>query len=661
MVTARDRANAIRVLTADAVSSANSGHAGMPLGMADIAEVLWCRVLRHSPAYPHWFNRDRIILSNGHGSMLQYSSLYLRGYPCSLNDIKMFRQIGSNAAGHPELNVDLGIETTTGPLGQGFANAVGMALAEQILAHRFNQHDIKLIDHASYVLLGDGCLMEGISHEAASLAGTLGLGKLIAIWDDNGISIDGEIKDWCMDDVVTRFESYGWQVIHSIDGHDAIAIEKALDQARLEISRPTLVCCKTIIGYGSKFAKTAKAHGAFDSADEGSNIRRELDWQSHEEFEIPDAILRSWRDIKDDAYDKWRETLLEYKHKYPEHADELGRLINGQLPKDFVQNIYNNVKSINAPMATRQSSGAILDVLGKFLPELTGGSADLAGSNCVKWQGAISYLPDRPANYINYGVREFAMFAISSGLVLHGGLKVFCATFLVFSDYARNAIRLAAMMKIPVTYVLTHDSVAVGEDGPTHQPVEQIDSLRLIPSLHVWRPCDQLETTVAWVESLKNKSTTALLLSRQALPQLSFNNRESIAKGGYELYIPNSKKLDGIIIATGSEVSLALTCAQQLSTQNVFYKVVSMPCVEVFLQQPREWQDKVLPPEINNKIAIEAGIGISWLRFVPDVSCILAVDSFGFSGPGKKVMEHFGFTVENLIKLALRKAGGSNG
>ena len=524
---------------------------------------------------------------------------------------------------------------------------MGFAIAEQILAGKFNQKDFSLIDHYTYVLLGDGCLMEGISHESASIAGTLGLGKLIAIWDDNGISIDGEIQSWCADDVVTRFESYGWQVISGVDGHDANAIEKALKNAKLDVTRPTLVCCKTIIGYGSQLvAGTAMAHGGLAEKSELEDIRESLQWQDVESFGIPQQILSSWRNcLPDILSDEWYNLLELYQHAHPGLADELCRVIKGDLPHNFAENIYANIKHIKTAAATRKSSGAVLAVLSKSLPELVGGSADLSSSNCVN-----IIAEDSPENYIHYGVREFGMFAITSGLVLHGGIKAFCATFLVFSDYARNAIRLAAMMQLPIVYVLTHDSIAVGEDGPTHQPIEHIDSLRVIPGLDVWRPCDLLETAVAWVESLKNKTTTALLLSRQSLEQIS-SEKADIAKGGYVLFDPH-EKLDGIILATGSEVSLALKAAKFLYEDGTYFRVVSVPCFEVFLRQSQEWQEMVLPTKLKKRIAIEAGTGLNWLKFVRDEKYIVSVNDFGFSAPGDKVMEHFGFTFRNIVNLA---------
>ena len=654
MVDSRSMANAIRVLAIDAVQAANSGHPGMPLGMADIAQVLWCEALSHNPKNPFWVNRDRVVLSNGHGSMLQYAALYLAGYALKLEDLKNFRQMGASTPGHPELDLKIGIETTTGPLGQGFANAVGFAMAERIIADRFNRPEYNIIDHFTFALVGDGCLMEGVSHEAASLAGTLKLGKLIVIWDDNNISIDGDTKGWFSEDTAKRFEAYNWQVITEVDGHDHASIANAIDQAKQNTSQPSLICCKTKIGFGALDVEgTAKAHGAPLGEFGVENCKKKLNWQTLEPFDVPEKILQKWKQLagRNDSFAKWDKLFASYQSLYPDLAKDFIDFQNKKLPFDFAKNVYDF--SVKEPMATRQCSGEVIAKISKILPNLIGGSADLTGSNCTSWPNMSVFSADSVGQYIQYGVREFAMFAVMNGLALHSGLVVFGGTFVVFSDYGRNAIRLASMMKLPVVYVLTHDSVAVGEDGPTHQPIEHIASLRLIPNLSVWRPCDQAETAVAWVESIEKRQTSAIILSRQKLPQLSnLSNAENIAKGGYILHEPLAKP-DVIIIATGSEVSLAMRVA--LAITGVLIRVVSMPCLDLFLTQPEEFRQKILPKNIKNKLAIEAGVGLNWQSVVGDDGHVLSIESFGMSAPGDEVLHSFGFSVENVEKIIKEK------
>ena len=649
-------ANAIRILSMDAVEAARSGHPGMPMGMADIAQVLWCDVLNHAPQDPLWLNRDRFVLSNGHGSMLLYAALYLRGYPLTLDDLKAFRQMGSLTPGHPEYAPAYGIETTTGPLGQGFANAVGMALAERMFAKRFNRPDFELIDHWTYVMLGDGCLMEGISHEVASLAGYWGLGRLVAIWDDNGISIDGPVSGWSQDDTVKRFESYGWQVIQDIDGHDPDAIRSAFAQARAHTDQPTLLCCQTQIGYGSPaYAGTAKVHGAPLGPDEVQAARKALQWPSAIPFEIPDECLSAWRaaNPSGDRYDQWQSLWKTYQAEYPELAQDLKQVIDGALPDRF-ESIAQTVidQSIeSAPCeATRQSSGKIIQSYAPYLPEWIGGSADLTESNCTAMPQAQVVGPHTVGQYIHFGVREFGMFAIMNGLALYGGFRPFGGTFLTFSDYGRNAIRLAAMMSLPVTFVLTHDSVALGEDGPTHQPIEQIASLRAMPGLSVWRPCDAVETSVAWASILKAAQPSALLLTRQSLPTLPEANTraQGCSKGGYIAYEPHFDA-EVIIIATGSEVLLAHEAALHFESKGIGVRVVSMPCVELFLEQPIEWQNSVLPPTLQQRVAVEAGVAQPWYRFVGLKGSVVSIEGYGHSAPAQMVLEACQITTQAVI------------
>jgi transketolase len=645
----RQLANAIRFLSIDAVQEAKSGHPGMPMGMADIAEVLWRDYLQHSPSNPRWMNRDRFVLSNGHGSMLLYSLLHLTGYDLSIDDIKQFRQLHSKTPGHPEVDEVPGVETTTGPLGQGIANAVGMALAEQKLAKEFNQAGHDIVDHHTYVFMGDGCLMEGISHEVCSLAGTWGLGKLIAFWDDNGISIDGDVKGWFTDDTPMRFESYGWQVIKDVDGHDRAAIARAIEEAQRDTNKPTLICCKTTIGFGSpNKAGTAGVHGAPLGDDEIARVREELDWP-HPAFEIPEAISAEW-----DAKEKgkalelnWRDQWKSYQDAHPDLSDELRRRIEGKLPNDFdavMEKVMSTVNGEAKSLATRKAQQVCLDLFAEHCPELLGGSADLTGSNGTIWKDANA------ENYIHYGVREFGMSAIMNGLALHGGFIPFSGTFLTFSDYARNAVRMSALMKQRVIYVYSHDSIGLGEDGPTHQAVEHTASLRLIPGLSVWRPCDTVETAVAWQESMGYQGPSALLLTRQTI---EFQSRtqaqlDAVKRGGYVLFEPEHA-LEGLIIATGSEVEIAVKAAKQLAEKGKGVRVVSMPCVELFLQQDKAYQDDVLPLVITQRVAIEAGVTDGWYRFVGTEGTVIGLDEFGASAPGDVLYEHFGMTVEAIV------------
>ncbi len=655
MPSRRDLANAIRFLSIDAVQQANSGHPGMPMGMADIAEVLWNDFLSHNPANPAWLNRDRFVLSNGHGSMLLYALLHLSGYAdITLDEIKNFRQLNSKTAGHPESIMAQGIETTTGPLGQGIANAVGMALAERTLGAQFNRPEHTVIDHFTYVFLGDGCLMEGISHEACSFAGHMQLGKLIAFWDDNGISIDGETAGWFTDDTPKRFEAYGWHVIQDVDGHDADSIKTAIEKARSNTQKPTLICCKTTIGYGSpNRAGSEKSHGAALGADEVALTRQSLGWE-HQPFEIPMDIQAAW-----DATEKgqaqeanWQTTFDAYAKAYPELAQTLKRRILGELPHDFsatAQTFIQSQQQKSEAMASRKASQAALNAYGSMLPELCGGSADLTGSNNTNWSGSKTITNEVfDGNYIYYGVREFAMAAIMNGLALYGGFIPYGGTFLVFADYARNAIRLSALMQQRVIYVLTHDSIGLGEDGPTHQPIEHASMLRLTPNLNVWRPCDSVETAVAWQQALTNNSKpTALLLSRQNLICQPRDEKQLqlIQKGGYIL-----KDADGqpemIIIATGSEVSLAMACADALY-QNI--RVVSMPSTTTFDAQDEAYQDSVLPKTVTKRVAIEAGSSDLWYKYVGLDGKVIGINQFGESAPAEDVFAHFGFTLEAIV------------
>lgn len=649
-------ANAIRALSMDAVQQANSGHPGMPMGMADIAEVLWREFLVHNPTDPAWANRDRFILSNGHGSMLHYSLLHLSGYALTIDDLKQFRQLHSKTPGHPEYGYAPGIETTTGPLGQGLANAIGMALAEKILAAYFNQEKFNIVDHFTYVFLGDGCLMEGISHEAASLAGTLGLGKLIAFWDDNGISIDGEVHGWFTDDTPKRFEAYGWQVIKNIDGHDREAVKKAIKKARKDLARPTLICCKTIIGFGAPNKQGKETcHGAPLGADEIKLAREKLNWQ-HPAFEIPKEIHEAWdaRAAGKRRENKWKKLFKEYTAQYPQLAVEFLRRQNKILPEHWLSTMNASIQKAQtdkANIATRKSSQDALNIIGLILPELLGGSADLASSNLTLWKGSVGVSHDHArGNYIYYGVREFGMSAIANGLALHGGFIPYVATFLVFSDYARNAMRMAAIMKQRIVYVYTHDSIGLGEDGPTHQPIEHLAAIRVIPNMSVWRPCDVTETFVAWQMAIERMDgPTCLILSRQNLVHQERSNDQvtAIYKGGYVLKAAQDPEL--VLVATGSEVQLALQTAAALDDKRV--QVVSMPSMDVFLKQSCDYQQQVLPEGVPT-VAIEAGSSQSWPGlFYNRPYRILGIDRFGESAPAADLFKYFGLTLEHAREL----------
>ena len=649
----RELANAIRALSMDAVQKANSGHPGAPMGMADIAEVLWRGFIRHNPADPTWADRDRFVLSNGHGSMLLYSLLHLTGYGVSLDDIKNFRQLGSPTAGHPEYGDAPGIETTTGPLGQGLANAVGMALAEKMLAGQFNRDGHTIVDHNTYCFLGDGCMMEGISHEVASLAGTLGLGKLVAFYDDNGISIDGEVEGWFTDDTVERFRAYGWQVIPNVDGHNAEEIMVAVENARANTSQPTLICCKTIIGFGSPNKQGKEdSHGAALGEDEITLTRKALGWE-YGPFEIPADIKSAW-DAKEagaKAQSEWQQRFDAYQAAYPELAAEFTRRMASELPADFAEQADAYIRECQEKgdkVATRKASQNTLDAFGPLLPELAGGSADLAGSNNTIWKGCKSVTADDASgNYIHYGVREFGMTAIQNGLCLHGGLRPYGGTFLVFMEYARNAVRMAAIMHQPNILVYTHDSIGLGEDGPTHQPIEQLANLRLTPNMRTWRPCDTVESAVSWKKAVQRQDgPSALIFSRQGLPCMERGSEQlaEIEKGGYILLQTGEGTPDAIIIATGSEVELAVIAASALTGKNI--RVVSMPCVEEFLAQDKAYQNSVLPSDVRARVAVEAAIADYWFRFVGLDGKVIGMNSFGASAPAGDLFKHFNITAE---------------
>lgn len=649
--------SAIRALAMDAVQKANSGHPGMPMGMAEIAEVLWIHHLRHNPVNPEWYDRDRFVLSNGHGSMLLYALLHLTGYNVSIEDIKNFRQLHSKTPGHPEYGYTPGVETTTGPLGQGITNAVGMALAEKILAAEFNRPGFEIVNHHTYVFLGDGCLMEGISHEACSLAGTLKLGKLICFYDDNGISIDGHVEGWFTDDTPKRFEAYGWHVIPNVDGHDAVAIEAAIEAAKTIQDKPTMICCKTVIGLGSpNKANTHDVHGAALGDEEIAATRPHIGWH-YLPFEIPQDVYDAWNaHAKGQALENaWNERFAEYAQKYPAEAAEFNRRMCGDLPAGWVDHADSVISQINAKaetIATRKASQNAIEALAPILPDLVGGSADLAGSNLTKWSGSQGIAGDSPAgNYIYYGVREFGMSAIMNGLSLHGGIIPYGGTFLMFSEYARNALRMAALMKIRNIFVYTHDSIGLGEDGPTHQPVEQTATLRLIPNMDVWRPCDTVESTVAWVRAIERREgPSSLIFSRQ---NLAFQERDAmtiglISKGGYILSEAVNGKPQAIIIATGSEVGLARAAQKELAKENIAVRVVSMPCTNVFDRQDRAYQESVLPKGIRC-VAVEAGVTDGWYKYVGLDGEIVGMNTFGESAPANKLFEHFGFTIGNVV------------
>ncbi len=660
MPTRFELANAVRALAMDAVQKANSGHPGMPMGMADIAEVLWNDFLAHNPANPLWADRDRFVVSNGHGSMLLYALLNLSGYDLPLEELKNFRQLHSKTPGHPENGLTPGVETTTGPLGQGLANAVGMALAERVLAARFNRDGHEIVNHYTYAFTGDGCLMEGISHEACSLAGTLGLNKLVVLYDDNNISIDGEVGGWFGDDTPARFEAYGWQVVRNVDGHNANDIKKAIETARKSADKPTLICCKTVIGFGSPNKQGKEvSHGAPLGDAEIALTRERLGW-THGPFEIPDDIRSGWdaRTAGADREARWNDTFRAYTAAYPQDAAEFERRLKGDLPADWaasVQQLLAETAAADKPVATRKASKNVLDVLAAKLPELFGGSADLSESNCTDFKGHKSVRNGAfDGNYVNYGVREFGMSAMLNGIALHGGLIPFGGTFLVFSDYARNALRMAALMKQRSIFVLTHDSIGLGEDGPTHQAVEHVSSLRLIPGLHLWRPADSFETAVAWTSAIERKDgPSALALSRQNLnPQAHPAAHLSDARrGGYVLW-ESEKAPELILIATGSEVQLAVDAAKKLVEQGRGVRVVSMPCAEVFLAQDAAYRESVLPGQLRKRIAIEAGVTLYWRAFVGLDGDVVGVDRFGESAPASAVFKYLGVTVDDVVAKA---------
>ncbi len=648
-------ANAIRFLSIDAVNKANSGHPGAPMGMADIATVLWREFLKHNPKNPNWFNRDRFVLSNGHGSMLLYSLLHLSGYKLSINDIKKFRQLNSLTPGHPECDITPGVETTTGPLGQGLANGVGMALAEKNLAAEYNKPGNTIIDHNTYVFAGDGCLMEGVSHEACSLAGTMKLNKLIVFYDMNSISIDGNVNGWFTEDIPSRFKSYGWNVVKNINGHDFVSIRQAIKNAKSQITKPTIICCKTVIGYGSpKYQGTSAAHGAPIGKDEAEVVRKRLGWK-YKPFNIPKEIYTSWDGCTKGkkSEDQWNKKIQKYKKLYKKEYNELNRRIKNKLSAIAINNLNKFILKTHKPMATRKSSQVVMSVFGKYMPELIGGSADLKGSNLSYYDDMKVFSPNNPSGkYVNYGVREFGMSAISNGIYLHGAMRPFASTFLIFSEYAKNAIRMSALMKLPIVYIFTHDSIGLGEDGPTHQAVEQISSLRLIPDLDVWRPADTQETAVAWKHALLSQETpSALALTRQTLKELPKSNiqNENINKGGYIVF-GSSNKPDGIIIASGSEVSIALQAATELKDKDLDIRVISMPCQEVYERQSVAYKNKCIPKDFDNILAVESGKGQSWFKYIGKEGSMITMESFGLSGTGNDVMRYFGFTVSNIKK-----------
>jgi len=651
----KDLANAIRALAMDAVQAANSGHPGMPMGMAEIALALWGKHLRHNPANPKWADRDRFVLSNGHGSMLLYALLHLTGYDLPMDELRRFRQLHSKTPGHPEYGLAPGVETTTGPLGQGLANAVGMAIAERILAAEFNRPDFDIVDHHTYVSVGDGCLMEGISHEACSLAGALGLGKLIVLYDDNKISIDGEVKGWFRDDTPKRFEAYGWHVIPNIDGHDVDLVDRAIHAAKAITDKPSLICCKTVIGKGApKRAGTAKAHGEALGVEEVAATREAIGWH-YPPFEVPRHIYDGWDARKRGAALErtWNDKFAAYEKTHPELAREFRRRTAGELPggwKNRCAAILDKVSAKAEAVATRKASQNALEGLAPLLPELVGGSADLTGSNLTLWSGSKPVGREGGGNYIYYGVREFGMSAIVNGLALHGGFIPYGGTFLTFSDYSRNALRMAALMRIRSIFVFTHDSIGLGEDGPTHQSVEHAAALRLIPGMDVWRPCDSVESAAAWIAAVERADgPTALLFTRQNVP---FQKRDAhtvaaIARGGYVL--SDSQEPKAVIVATGSEVQLAIGAKQELAKEGIPVRVVSMPCTSVFDRQPPMYKDVVLIPTLR-KIAVEAGVSDYWRKYVGLEGAVVGIDRYGESAPGGKLFEYFGFTVEKVVR-----------
>ncbi len=658
MSSRRELANAIRALSMDAVQRANSGHPGMPMGMADIAEVLWRDFLKHNPDNPRWADRDRFVLSNGHGSMLLYSVLHLTGYPLTLEELRNFRQLGARTAGHPEHEIAIGIETTTGPLGQGLANAVGMALAEKMLAADFNRPGHEIVDHHTWVFLGDGCLMEGISHEACSLAGTWGLGKLICFYDDNGISIDGEVAGWFTDDTPKRFEAYGWQVIRGVDGHDPEAVIRAIRKAKREQSKPSLICCKTIIGFGAPNKQgKEECHGAALGAEEVALARQALGW-AHEPFVVPDEIRAAWdgRAAGRRAESRWRKRFKAYQQAHPGLAAEFLRRDAALLPAELDALIEQGAAAAQAAaqaVATRQSSQAVLNGLAARVPELLGGSADLTGSNNTKIKGTHPFGRDRlEGRYLHYGVREFGMGAIMNGIALHGGYIPFGGTFLVFADYARSSLRMASIIEAGSIFVLTHDSIGLGEDGPTHQPIEHLASLRMIPRLEVWRPCDTAETWVAWGAAIRRRhAPTVLALTRQSLPPQARDAAQlnAIRRGGYVL-LDCAGQPECILIATGSEVAIAVEAARELAVRGRRVRVVSMPATSVFDAQDDSWRRSVLPPDVDRRIAIEAGVADGWWRYVGARGRVIGMTRFGASGAGKDLFRHFGFTTAAVVE-----------
>jgi transketolase len=648
-----DLANALRALAMDAVQKANSGHPGMPMGMAEIAVALWRNHMRHNPANPKWADRDRFVLSNGHGSMLLYALLHLTGYDLPMDELKRFRQLHSKTPGHPELGCAPGVETTTGPLGQGLANAVGMAIAERVLAEQFNRPWFDIVDHHTYVFLGDGCLMEGVSHEACSLAGVLGLGKLIALYDDNGISIDGHVTGWFRDDTPKRFEAYGWHVIPNVDGHDVAAVDAAIRAAKAVADRPSLICCKTVIGKGAPTkANSHDAHGAPLGDKEIAATREAIGW-NHPPFEIPSGVYAGWsaREAGARAEAGWSERFAKYAEQYPELAKEFRRRMAGDLPADWVAQSRGFLSRVDAKaetIASRKASQNAIEGLAKLLPELVGGSADLAGSNLTLWSGSKGIHAGDGGNYVFYGVREFGMCAVMNGMALHGGVIPYGGTFLVFSDYARNALRVAALMKARSIFVFTHDSLGLGEDGPTHQPIEHASSLRIIPGMDVWRPCDSVESAVAWIAALERRDgPSSLLFSRQ---NLAFQKRspeqiEAIARGGYIL--ADAPGARAVIIATGSEVALAMAAREQLAAAGIAVRVVSMPCTNAFDRQDAAYRSAVLPPGMP-RVAVEAGISDFWRKYVGLEGAVVGIDRFGESAPGPELFKYFGFTAENV-------------
>ncbi|MBG9991920.1 MULTISPECIES: transketolase [Pseudoalteromonas] len=659
MPSRKELANAIRVLSMDAVQKAKSGHPGAPMGMADIAEVLWRDYLKHNPTNPEWADRDRFILSNGHGSMLIYSLLHLSGYDLPLDEIKNFRQMHSKTPGHPEYGYAPGIETTTGPLGQGITNAVGMAIAEKALAAQFNREGHDIVDHFTYAFMGDGCLMEGISHEAGSLAGTLGLGKLVAFWDDNGISIDGEVEGWFTDDTPARFKAYGWHVISGVDGHDSDAVSAAIAEAKSVTDKPSLICCKTIIGYGSpNKSGSHDCHGAPLGDDEIKASREFLGWTG-DAFEIPDDIYAQWdgKEKGKQLESSWDEKFAAYAKAYPELATEYKRRINNELPGDWAaksQAYIEQLQANPANPASRKASQNALNAFGPLLPEFMGGSADLAGSNLTIWDGSKGLTrDDASGNYIYYGVREFGMSAIMNGIALHKGFIPYGATFLMFVEYAKNAVRMAALMKQPSIFVYTHDSIGLGEDGPTHQPVEQIASMRLTPNLYNWRPCDQVESAIAWQQAIERKDgPTSLIFTRQGLEQQARDAQQlaDVKKGGYILSCDGNPEI--IFIATGSEVQLAQDSATELRSQGKKVRVVSMPCTDAFEDQSAAYKESVLPASVSRRVAVEAGIADYWYKYVGLNGAVVGMTTFGESAPAGELFEHFGFTVANIVSKA---------